>query len=200
MSEPGAGITFSETMSGVVTLAGAGDGKPQALAMHAVIRIDDVAAFVRNPDHKGGLSGRLDFAPFGKSIPADSGVFGLFTPSGDPSLTYMVYELGFRHAGASYYLAGKKHVRIGPVWRLWRETTTLYCELHAGDDATGAVIGSGTLRLGAWQLFKLLCSLRAIHARGLWKSAAAIWQFFAFFSAELLRTYVLRRPRAEKAQ
>lgn len=200
MSEPGSGITFSETMSGSVMLASEGGGQAQALAMHAVIHIDDVAAFVRSPDHKGGLSGSLDFAPFGNSIPAESGVFGLFTPSGDPALTYMVYELGFRHTGKSYYLAGKKHVHVGPVWRLWRETTTLYCELHAGSDSTGAVIGTGTLRLGAWQLFKLLGSLRAVHAGGVWESAAAIGRFFAFFSTELLRTYVLRRPLAGQAQ
>lgn len=200
MNEPGSGITFRETMSGTVTLAGEAGGQAQALAMHAVIHIDDVAAFVRSPDHKGGLSGSLDFAPFGSSIPAESGVFGLFTPSGDPSLTYMVYELGFRHAGKNYYLAGKKHVHVGPVWRLWRETTTLYCELHAGSDSSGAVVGTGILRLGAWQLFKLLCSLRATDAGGVWKSAAAIWRFFAFFSAGLLRTYVLRRPLAEQAR
>ena len=74
-----------------------------------------------------------------------SGVFGLFSPSGDPALTYMVYELSFAHGGHRWYLAGKKHVKLGSPLRLWGETTTLYTTLHQGEDATGAIAGAGVL-------------------------------------------------------
>jgi hypothetical protein len=119
----------------------------------------------------------------------------LFSPSGDPTLTYMVYELGFRHQGKSYYLAGKKHVHTGAPWQLWGETTTLYTLLHEGTAADGPVIGAGVLRLGVPDLFKLLATLHATNAPRSGRAAAAVWRFFKFFAAELIRTYLLRRPR-----
>ncbi len=199
MREPGIGVTFREKMAGGFTL-GATDPKTgasgsDALTMHAAIAIEDVAAFVADPLHRGGLTGHLDFRPFGQSIPCESGVFGLFSPSGDPALTYMVYELGFRHQGRSYYLAGKKHVRIGAPWKLWAETTTLYSVLHEGTDSSGPIVGAGVLRLGLPDLIKLLGTAHATHAPTAGRAVAAMSAFFKFFAAELVRTYLLRRPR-----
>ncbi|GAB2889369.1 patatin-like phospholipase family protein [Paralcaligenes ginsengisoli] len=196
--EPGIGVTFREKMSGGFAL---GVSDPQAaaaagttLTMNASIHINDIAAFVADPQHKADLTGHIDFEPFGMSIPAESGVFGLFTPSGDPALTYMVYELGFRHAGKSYYLEGKKHVRLGGPWRLWTETTTLFCLLHEGVNTAGRVVGAGTLRLGMADLFRLLGTFHATNAPTEGRSIKASWRFFRFFTAELMRTYILRRP------
>ena len=198
MCEPGVGVSFRETMAGGFTLGptdpAIGARGPTQLTMHATIHIPDVAAFVASTAHEAGLTGHIDFSPFGTAIPAESGVFGLFTPSDDPALTYMIYELGFFHAGRDYYLAGKKRVRVGPPWRLWAETTTLYCTLHTGTDATGCVVGSGILRLGAVQLMKLLVSLNATNATTSGDSARAVYRFFSFFTAQLTRTYLLQRP------
>jgi len=199
MHEPGTGLSFRETMAGGFTL-GATDPRRGAagntpLAMHATIHISDMAAFIADPRHLADLTGHIDFAPFGQAIPAESGVFGLFTPSDDPALTYMVYELGFRHADKSYYLAGKKHVRLGWPWKLWGETTTLYTTLHEGSDASGPVVGTGVLRLGVVELLKLLTTVHATNASSFGQSAGAVWRFFKYFAAELTRTYLLRRPR-----
>jgi hypothetical protein len=198
MREPGTGVSFRETMAGGFTL---GVAEPRAgartttlLTMHATIHIEDIGSFVADPQHKAELTGHIDFVPFGRDIPAESGVFGLFTPSGDPALRYMVYELGFRHSGKSYYLAGKKRVRLGGFWKLWGETTTLYSTLHEGIDTNGPVVGSGILRLGMMELMKLLTTTHAINAATKRQSAGALWQFFKFFAAKLMRTYVLRRP------
>ena len=192
------GVTFHETMAGGFTL-GATDPETGArsntqLAMHATIQIDDIARFVSDPQHKAGLSGTIDFAPFGSGLVAPSGVFGLFSPSGDPALTYMVYELAFEHAGQPYYLAGKKHVQLGAPWKLWSETTTLYTTLHAGRDASGPVVGAGVLSLGVGALMSLLGTLRG-SGSGTGQRIGAVLSFFRYFSAELMRTYVLRRPR-----
>ena len=199
MREPGIGVSFRETMAGGFTLgatdprAGAAGNTP--LAMHATIHIPDIAAFVSNPQHLADLTGHIDFKPFGEALPSESGVFGLFTPSRDRALTYMVYELGFRHTGKSYYLAGKKHVRLGWPWKLWGETTTLYTTLHEGTDASGPVVGAGVLRLGIVELLKLLTTVHATNAPSTGTAAGAVWCFFKFFAAELTRTYLLRRPR-----
>jgi predicted patatin/cPLA2 family phospholipase len=199
MREPGTGVSFRETMAGGFTM-GATDPRTGAagntpLAMHTTIHIPDIAAFVANPQHQADLTGHIDFGPFGQALPSESGVFGLFTPSADPALTYMVYELGFRHAGKSYYLAGKKHVRLGWPWKLWGETTTLYTTLHEGSDASGPVVGAGVLRLGVVELLKLLTTVNATNASTTGRGAGAVWCFFKFFAAELTRTYLLRRPR-----
>jgi predicted patatin/cPLA2 family phospholipase len=199
MREPGVGVTFRETMQGGFTL-GATDPRSGAtgqdvLALHATIHIEDITAFIDDPRHLSSLTGHIDFAPFGHAIPSESGAFGLFSPSGDPTLTYMVYELGFRHQGKSYYLAGKKHVHTGAPWQLWGETTTLYTLLHEGTAADGPVIGAGVLRLGVPDLFKLLATLHATNAPRSGRAAAAVWRFFKFFATELIRTYLLRRPR-----
>ncbi|MDB5918899.1 MAG: patatin-like phospholipase family protein [Massilia sp.] len=201
MREPGVGLAFRETMAGLFALGasdpaqGARADGASALALHATIHIEDMAAFVADPVHLAGMTGHIDFAPLGLSMPAESGVFGLFSPSGSPSMTYMVYELGFRHAGQPYYLAGKKHVRLGMPWKLWGETTTLFTLLHKGADASGEVVGAGVLRLGVAELFRLLMTVHANNAPGAGAQAGAIWTFFKFFASELARTYLRRAAR-----
>jgi predicted acylesterase/phospholipase RssA len=194
MREPGVGVSFRETMAGSLELnANAPWPAGGALAMHATIHIEDIQAFTADPQHRADLTGHLDFAPLGLAIPAHRGVFGLFTPSFDPRLVYMVYELGWSHAGKDYYLAGKKHVRIGSFWRLWSETTTLHITLHEGLDTSGAVLGSGVLKLGITALLKLLRTLHATNANTGREKRSAVGRFLRFFTAELLRIYAWRK-------
>jgi hypothetical protein len=200
MREPGLGLSFRETMAGGFRLgasdpqSGERDGSATPLTMNATIHIEDVAAFVADPRHVGGLTGHIDFAPLGLAMPSESGVFGLFTPSDDRRLAYMVYEIGFRHEGQSYYLAGKKHVRIGSPFTLWGETTTLYTTLHQGCDAGGPIVGAGVLHLGVPQLARLMGTVHATNARTSSQAANAVGRFFKFFASELWRTYVRRSP------
>lgn len=198
MSESGTGVSFRETMAGgfalSVTEPPTGARATTLLTMHATIHTEDIKTFIADPQHKAGLTGHIDFPPFGLAIPAKSGVFSLFMPSGDPALTYMVYELGFRHGSKSYYLAGKKRVRLGGFWKLWGETTTLYSTLHEGIDSTGPVVGAGILRLGMIELMKMLTTAHATNAATKRESAGALWQFLKFFAAKLMHTYVLQRP------
>src|SRR5207253_5683448 len=112
------------------------------LAMHATIDVQDIRRFVVDPQHRGNLSGHIDFPPFGKDIPAYDGVFQLFAPSGDPKLTWMVYELAFAHGGKSYYLAGKQDVRGGSIFNRSSDTTTLYTRLHTRRATTGPRAGT----------------------------------------------------------
>ena len=199
---PGVGVRFREMMTGGFSLRasdpvdGAKQGAQTPLSMHASIYIPDIRAFIADPQHRAPLAGHIDFAPFGLAIPAESGTFQLFAPTKDADITWMVYDLGFRHNGKSYYLAGHKIVRIGAPWKLWPDTTTLYTTLHEGTDATGSVIGAGVLRLGASELLKLLRTLHATDADAPGDVRRAIGGFFSFFSSELLRTYILRRPLA----
>lgn len=197
MQEPAAGLTFTETMAGDFTL---GDSDPKALrkqpgtqqgelAIHVTVHIDDIHRFMTDPAHPGRLTGHVSSAFFGGDVPATHGVFNLFAPTDDPTLTLMVYELGFRHQGRSYYLAGRKEVRDDPGFDLWTDTTTLFTTLHEGDDATAPVAGAGVLRLGVGELLKLVRSMHATNAGSLADSARVIEQFGAFFLRSLWSSY-----------
>jgi predicted patatin/cPLA2 family phospholipase len=201
MREPGVGVMFRETMRGRFSLGmtdpqdGARAAGSVPLVLHASIQIEDISAFVASSEHKGGLVGHIHFEPWGRAVPAQSGVFGLFSPSGDPLLTYMIYELGLHHAGEDYYLAGRKLVRIGKLAQLWSATTTLFVQLHRGSDTHGEVIGAGVLTLGVSDLLRLLVTVHATNPPTAWAGMRAVWRFVQFFASELVRTYVRRRPR-----
>ncbi len=191
------GITFSEVMAGGFSLdaaspeEGAARGRLQGnlLALHATIRIEDVEAFVADPHHEGAISGSIDFTPFGKGMVATSGKFNLFSPSENPAVKYMVYEMGFKHDGKDYYLAGRKEVKPDGGFDLWADTTTLYTRLYLGTDATGSQVGAGILTLGVSDLLAMVKTLRPLHTDSAIKSLAAINTFGSFFMGELWRSY-----------
>jgi cholesterol oxidase len=197
MDEPRAGLTFAEAMSGTFAL-GATDPKDldrptvtlrAELAIHVTVHIDDMARFVADATHPGRLTGHVSSPLFGGDVPATHGVFNLFSPTDDPTRTHMVYELGFRHEGKAYYLAGHKEVRDDAGFDLWADTTTLFTTLHEGDDATGPIVGAGVLRLGASELMKLVRSMHATNTSSLAESARVIEQFGTFFMRSLWASY-----------
>jgi hypothetical protein len=194
------GIRFNETMAGGLTLdeidcrAGekAGRMAGDIMAMHATVSIDDMERFIREADHAGGLTGTIDYPPFGNNIPCRDGKFNLFSPTDDPAMKYMVYELGFEHAGQPYYLAGHKEVKDDPGFDLWSDTTTLYTKLHQGRDDSGSVVGAGVLTLGVAELMRLVASMEVTDADGLGDTAQTLTRFGQFFMGELWDTYVSR--------
>src|ERR1700710_1004486 len=141
LSSHNIGISFREVMSGGFVLGATdpADGETRGRAegsemtLHGAIDIDDIDRFIAEADHPGTLTGTLDFTPFGDGMAAGpGGIFNLFSPTSDPKLKLMVYEMGFQHGGKSYYLAGQKDVRQDPIFDLWKATTTLFSKLHEG--------------------------------------------------------------------
>jgi predicted acylesterase/phospholipase RssA len=197
MTNPTLGITFRETMAGGFTLGEtdprSGDKKGKAtgtiLAMHATITIQDLDRFISDSGHLGQINGTIDFPPFGENIPAKAGVFNLFSPTGQPKLKLMVYEMAFEHAGQDYYLAGKKEVQDDPGFDLWKDTTTLFTQLHKGPDKTAPVVGAGVLTLGPIELMKMVSTMHATNAASLAESTKAMMTFGRFFLGELWGTY-----------
>jgi len=198
MSDESVGITFRETMTGGFALgetdpkAGEAAGKKAktTLSMHAAVEIRDLDRFVADSTHTGTITGHVDFAPLGMQIPAERGVFRLFSPTDKPGLRLMIYELAFQHAGKAYYLAGRKEVqndRSGTD--LWNDTTTLFTRLHSGADTSAPVIGAGVLQLGIPDLLKLTSTVRVLNAAGPGDQARAISAFGRFFMGSLWETY-----------
>src|SRR3954453_22735699 len=198
MSSHTVGISFREVMSGGFALGAtdpeAGQKQGQAegseMTLHAAIDIADLDRFIAEADHPGGLTGTIDFTPFGDGLASTSGIFNLFSPTDDPKLKLMVYEMGFKHEGKDYYMAGQKNVRQDPLFDLWRDTTTLYSKLHEGTDKTGPVVGAGILTLGVKQLIQLLSTMAAPGAETFTEKSEAMAKFGRFFLGELWDTYV----------
>lgn len=192
------GISFREVMSGGFALGATdpedgqrrGQAEGSEMTLHASIDIQDLDRFIADPGHLGGLTGTLDFTPFGEGLQATTGVFNLFSPTDDPKLKLMIYEMGFQHGGKSYYLAGQKNVRQDPITDLWKATTTLYSHLHEGTDKSGAVVGAGILTLGVKQLIQLISTMRAPGSADFTEKSEAIAKFGRFFLGELWDTYV----------
>jgi predicted acylesterase/phospholipase RssA len=200
MTETTLGIQFKETMAGGFCLGtqdpkqGSSMGKHKGfeLAMHAQVDIDDMEGFVSNPNHAGRLSGTIDFTPMGIGMVAEKGVFNLFYPDEQPEMKLMVYELSFTHAGQAYYLAGKKEVRDDPGFDLWTDTTTLFTQLHEGNDKNGPVVGAGILTLGVKDLLKLVSTVTVTNANSNIDKVATVAKFGQFFMGELWDSYVKR--------
>lgn len=200
MRSPRLGVAFREVMAGGFTLgetdpaAGAAQaGRGGAtLALHAAISIQDLAAFLADPGHLGQINGSVSFPPFGPDLPAKRGVFRLFSPTDDPKLKLMVYEMAFEHDGKDYYLAGRKEVRSRSFVHLWHDTTTLFTRLHLGADSSGPVVGAGILTLGPADLLRMAGTMHALNAGSVARGIAALAKFGWFFALELWNTYFRR--------
>ncbi len=193
------GFTFREKMSGGFALgttdpeAGAQLGRTagNTFTMHGTINIDDLAGFMSDPNHLGSITGTIDFAPLGLNLPSTKGVFNLFSPTDDPKMKYMVYELGFNASdGKPYYMAGRKEVKDAAMTDMWKATTTLYTELHQGNDKTGPVVGAGVLTLGVTDLLAMIPTMHATNTASPAQSAETVAKFGKFFLGELWETYV----------
>ena len=204
MQTPGQGINFRESMNGRLTFgvtdpqAGYDDPAAIPFRLSASIDVYDIERFTEDPTHTGELTGHLYAPRAGFVLPGTCGMFRLFSPSGNPDLTYMVYELGYRRDGKAYYFAGRKEVRIGWIWRAWGETTTLYVRLHESNDSSGPIVAAGILRLDMFDLFALLGTFHATGCEQPWQRLRAMLRFAGFFTKELWRTYVVRRPLPER--
>jgi cholesterol oxidase len=192
------GITFDEVMSGgfalgqTDTATGAAIGAKDILVMHGTVTIDDIDAFIADPNHFGRLDVVMDWPSFGTGLPAPGGIFNLFSPTGDPALKLMVYEWGVKHEGQDYYFAGQKNVQVHPVLEVWHDTTTLHTQLHQGKDKTGPVVGAGIISLSFEELLKMGGRFKPIHSPSTEVGLAAVSKFGKFFMGELWDTYVKR--------
>jgi cholesterol oxidase len=192
------GISFDEVMSGgfalgqTDTATGAALGAKNILVMHGTVTIDDIDAFIADPNHVGRLDVVMDWPSFGTGLPAPGGIFNLFSPTGDPALKLMVYEWGVNHEGQDYYFAGQKNVQVHPVLEVWNDTTTLHTQLHQGKDKTGPVVGAGIISLSFEELLKMGGRFKPIHSPSAEAGLAAVSKFGKFFMGELWDTYVKR--------
>ena len=193
MNDPTPEFTFRESMSGPLTLgetdpqAGAAKGSSTPFTFHATISVDDMEAFIRDPEHAARLEARISYPPFGEDIPIQHGRFNLFKSGDAPETRLMTYAMAFEHQGQSYYLAGTKTIHDDRGPDLWPDTTRLSCVLHEGTDEQGPIVGAGILALGLRDVLSIVASMRSSRP-GL-EGTKAVLRFGRFFLGTLWDVY-----------
>lgn len=196
-SETKPGVSFRETMKGGFAMGETdprtgeekGDAAGTPLAIHCEIDIPDVYRFIGDPQHYAAMRGHIDFAPLGMNIPAQTGIFNLFSPSDNQNLKHMVYELSFKLGGQQYYLAGKKNVQDDPGLDMWTDITTCFTRLHSGTDQTGPVVGAGVIYIKREQLLNLIPTIHATNTQSNEESLKVLADFGKFFMGSIWETY-----------
>ena len=165
----GGGITFRERM------ASSPNHQP-CVTLRLTAEHPSIDRFLSDPAHSLPVHGTLDIADVAQAAPV-SGTLSLF-----PTLAHeaMRYELHFPDdTGRSWVLTGTKTIRGRSPWRLTQDLTRLRAIAHPVDDPADST--RITLRINAWELVKLLGSIRGIgftRARRA-RTAARFATFFA---------------------
>src|SRR4029079_3274451 len=154
-------LSFHEEMKGFVALdtddpaTGERLGRQlgQRLMFHLTITADDVDRFVVDPAHLGSAVGYVECDLLGGHLPVQRGWFKLFTRDGDSAPPRMLYRLPLDDAGGNpLTLVGHKDVHDDPGLDVWRDTSTLYVQLHSGHvppsaDDEGRVVAAGVITI-----------------------------------------------------
>ena len=191
------GMTFHEVMTGQLA-KGVTDPRKgyrtrgsSGIALRARVDIDDIAAFLADPEHHGSLIAAFEIPRWGAQHASSKGDFNLFSPAGDRA-SLMIYEAPILLDGVEHWLRGVKRVEVAGLWRMWPATTTLLVEVRTGKDGSGAVVASGVLRLNFSGLVASIASMRG--AGGIWPFRHfAVVRYLTFFARALVSTYILRR-------
>lgn len=208
----GVRIEFSEVMRGYVspestTFADGyrdGEAAGHKLALHVSVRIDDLDAFLHQPDHAGSLSGHVDCALLGGVCPVSAGSFRLLPDTADRDRKVMYYQVCCTTpAGEEITFVGEKQVQHDAPLDLWSDTTTLFVNVFRGridpaQPAQAPLWLTGIISLGLWDFMQVLRGLRATDSRGD-TSLAGLAAFGGYFAGKLWEVYGPHLPPAPKA-
>ncbi|MEW6153104.1 MAG: GMC family oxidoreductase [Actinomycetota bacterium] len=204
--EPGDGATtsleFTEEMKGHVTFGetdfekGAKQGRKDRnfFMFRLTIVLDDVNAFLADPDRQARAGGWVSCEALGGRRPVDRGTFNLFVDTEDPDLKKMLYRLWFTDgSGHPLTMTGFKLVKDDPGFDLWSDTTTLYVRLLAGHvepdgDGAAEVVASGIITIYLKDFARQLTTFRT-RGGSLSDRATALARFGKLFLGDLWDVY-----------
>jgi cholesterol oxidase len=174
MSPDKVSVWFTEEMKGFITLgqttdyeAGFDQGQKSntACAFHLTIKVDDVDAFVSDPNEQATATGYVDCPALGGQLPAE-GIFNLLVDAG-PNVKNMRYRLFFSTPDQRpLTLSGHKVVKDDGTIDIWRDTTTLFTKIFEGhvqlaDEGSARVLACGILHIHPLEFAKLLSTFQS---------------------------------------
>ncbi len=194
MSQP---VSFTEEMKGFVTFGESdyeagyrtGEHSGTALMFHLTITVEDIEAFLVDDQRMASATGWVQCDALGGRLRVVEGIFNLFVePLGGSSIAReMRYRLFFAdRSGNPVTLVGHKEIKDDPGFDLWRDTTTLFTELHSGhvrpgDTPTQPVLAVGLIVIEVLDFVRQLTTFRG--------SPGAVAQFGRSFMGELWDRY-----------
>jgi hypothetical protein len=190
-----AGVTFNERMGGHLAPCGGApagradyraayqDAKQAQESCHfdATMLMEDIAAYVRDPEHRAKMSGTFHWGPVGEASMRD-GEFQLFAKNPETGIREMRYRFTFDGPdGEPLTFSGVKWMKPKLRVNTWSPSTTLYSKI---DRADGTTAWCGILTIGIKETLKLFRSVRPVGAADRSEGKRAVRAFNRFFARE----------------
>ncbi len=142
------------------TGADRGRAHAQSFVADLQVSIDDLAACVRDAEHRAVLRGTATLTGVASAQPISDGCLRLYVPDTATGAKLMRYDFGFHgDNGDAYFLRGTKVLHTPGAST--REQVTLFTRIHAGG-ADGPVWGAGILAFHLRDLPAFLWSMRTV--------------------------------------
>jgi cholesterol oxidase len=192
-----AGVTFDERMEGFLApcerepsgredyRAAYSQARHAGGACHfeATMLMEDVAAYVRDPEHRAKMSGSFHWDAIGE-VEMRDGEFQLYVKNAETGIREMRYRFTFDGPdGEPLTFVGVKWMRPKARVNTWSPSTTLYSRVERAD---GGVAWCGILTIGVKETLKLFRSLRPVGAVDRSEGRRAVRAFNSFFVREQL--------------
>ena len=196
------GLRFREVMTGMITMGitdpvkGYQDDAAIAMELRATVTLPNLAAFIKDPNHKGQWRAAGSIPVLGGDfIGIGDGDFGLFRRAirNGKGVREMVYDTRFSIDGQRYRMRGRKYVEPSPPWRLWPATTTLHVQLFTLSGGMGEPVAAGVLRITLWGFVRQLLSMKVLGDFGFFDRCIQMLSFYRFFVKSLVNTYIKGR-------
>ena len=206
-------VAFDESMNGFVAFGppldykeGYARGKEDETrcGVKLTITAPDIAAFTSDPDSEAQVEGEVLCPLLGGGSVIERGTFNLLVgvvPHRAANKDKR-YRLVFRTpSGRLMTLVGVKFVDDDGIFRMWRDTTTLYTKIFEGDvswdeERRSTPVASGILRLTPLSFARQLLTFRSNGPTPL-SRLVAIFRFVKLFAARLWQVY---RPKFLQAK
>jgi hypothetical protein len=192
-----AGVTFDERMGGFLapcerTPSERGDyrgayrdGKAGGGSCHfdATMLMEDIGAYVKEPEHRAKMSGTFHWEPVGET-PMRDGEFQLYVKNPETGVREMRYRFTFDGPeGEPLVFRGVKWMKPKGRVNTWSPSTTLYSRIERAD---GTAAWCGILTIGMKETLKLFRSVRPVGASNRADGRRAVRAFNRFFMREQL--------------
>jgi cholesterol oxidase len=189
------GVTFDERMGGLLAPcdsepAGREDYRSaRARASHvgssahfeATMLMEDIAAYVRDSEHRAKMSGTFHWDAVG-AVPMRDGEFQLYVKNPETGIREMRYRFEFDGPeGEPLTFVGVKWMRPKARINTWSPSTTLYSRIEQAD---GSTRWCGILTIGLGETLRLFRSVRPVGASDRREGRRAVRAFNSFFVRE----------------